>query len=215
MARTVYVTTELQGGGSGLDGINGNSLVKGDMGFYLKKNTTGTAQGHGFLTGVYMASSRGSTVAMGSIEDQPNFIAPDSNGADWIWGLTQPLSPVFITTGLTAILPNYGVSIIKTNTNTVHWVRRPRRGVVKKLIFRTTAAVKIRLSTGAAAQTVKISSGVSVIVPPTSSYKAPGKGIPPAVELTGRTTAQWELTGLVLPATSLSAARRISFSSTT
>jgi hypothetical protein len=214
MARTVYITTELQGGGSGLDGINGNSLVKGDMAFYLKKNTTGAVQGHSFLVGTYMASSRGSTVAMGSTEDQPNFIKPDSNGANWIWGLSQALTPVFYTTGLTAIIPNYGVSIIRTETNTVHWMRRPKRGVIKKIVFLTTAAVKIRLSSGAAAYTVKASSQAVVLVAPTTrlvwSKLQDGAA---AIELVGRTTARWDIINMFAATTSPKG--NITFSSST
>jgi len=44
MARTVYVTTELTGGGSGLDGVNGNVIVAGDMAFYINKTSSYTVR---------------------------------------------------------------------------------------------------------------------------------------------------------------------------
>ena len=186
MARTVYVTTELTGGGSGLDGIDGNSLVKGDLAFYINKNST-TPKHEGNYMGVLMATTKSST------EESPLTIVPDSNAGDWNWELLDPLMPIKQTTGKTATLDNYGISVIKSTAATVHRLKRPRRGTKKTIVFGSTSVVKIRLSTAAAAYTVKVGSSISVIA---FTSRAVMPWVKPTINLVGWSTSSWRVVSL-------------------
>ena len=185
MSRTVYVTTELTGGGSALDGVNGNSLVKGDMAFLIQKDTT-TPMREGSYFGVLMATTKSST------EESPERILPDSNPGDWNWERLQMLSSVFFTTGKAATLPNYGVQIIRSTAPTVHSMRRPRRGTFKTLVFTTTHLVKVRCSSAAASYNVKCGTSSVVIA---HSSRALG-GFHRVIQLVGRSTSRWDIISL-------------------
>jgi hypothetical protein len=198
MARTVYVTTEITGGGSGLDGIDGSNIVKGDMAFLINPDSTTIGYRQGNYFGVYVATTKNAS------DDSPEIVNPDANPGDWNWEKMTPLIPVFHTTGKAATLPNYGVSIIRTTAPSVHVLKRPRRGAYKKLIFATTQVIKVRLTTAVAGSlavpTVRFGgvgliagSSVCVIVAPTSKCLLGTVKMPTAIELIGRSTSRWEI----------------------
>jgi hypothetical protein len=217
MARTVYVTTELTGGGSALDGVNGNVLVAGDLAFHIQNNTTTVTGKAGNLFSLYMATTNNAS------ESSPEIIEPDSNPGDWNWTRLMPLFSVFNTTGMASTMANYGVSIIRTTGATVHVLKRPKKGVYKKIIINTTSLVKIRLSTAVATYGVRIArqgklslaSTACVIIAPTSKALLNGFRHPVSIELIGRSTDRWELMGINVPTTGLSAKKFPTFSTTT
>ena len=198
MARTVYVTTELTGGGNALDGIDGINLTKGNVAFYINKDSTGQAGTMGNYCGIYMATTKNAA------DDVPEIINPDANPGDWNWEKLQPLMTVYHTTGKTAMLPNYGVSVIRTTAPSVHQLRRPRRGSYKKLVFCSTHLIKIRLTTAAAADlatpTVRFGSTMAggstscvVLFSSRQVWTGATFKVPVQLELVGRTTARWEI----------------------
>jgi hypothetical protein len=73
MAKTVYFTTGIKGGGSNLDGIDGNNIVKGDAAFV--RYTTGTNT----IFAVYWATTQNLA------ESAPGIIRPDVNAGSWDW----------------------------------------------------------------------------------------------------------------------------------
>lgn len=202
MARNVYVTTALEGGGSGLDGIDGAALAKGDVAFYINKDSTALAGTMGNYYGVYVATTKNSA------DSAPEIINPDANPGDWNWEKMMPLLPVYHTTGKAATLPNYGIEVIRTTAPTVHVMRRPRRGSYKKLVFASTQIIKVRLTTAVAASLAvptvkigfakKIGSSCCVIV---SSSRCLAWGgalkFPNVIELAGRSTSYWEIVSTV------------------
>lgn len=190
MARTVYVTTQLTGGGSALDGIDGNDMVKGDVAFYINRDTT--TPGHeGNYSGVYMA-----TTDAGS-ESSPNLITPDDNAGSWNWDLLQPLSVVKNATGKTMTLDNYGVSIIYSTGATVHRLLRPRKGARKTIVFSTTSVVKVRLSTAAEQYTVSLAGANKNVIAFTSRVVNFTSMMRPTIEMVGVSTARWRVLNLV------------------
>ena len=196
MARNVYVTTELTGAGSALDGIDSAALVKGDMAFYINKDSTALAKTMGNFYGVYTVTTSAKST------DVPEVIWPDVNPIANVWEKLQPLIPIFHTTGKAATIPNYGIQVIRTTAPTVHVMRRPRKGAYKKLVFASTQIVKIRLTTQLAANTVKVAMAQKLSVASScvciiSSSRNCGWGgvlkFPNVMELCGRSTAIWEI----------------------
>lgn len=196
MARTVYVTTSLTGGGSGLDGIDGNNILAGDMAFHINRDAT-TPKREGNYCGVYAATTDADS------ESAPDIIVPDSNAGSWNWHLLQPLKTIKVTTGKAATLDNYGVSVIRSTAPTVHQLKRPRRGARKIIIFQSTSLVKVRLTTAAAADlaapTVRIgTSGSTMCVIAFTSRAAVIPNIArPQIHLVGASTRLWRVTNLL------------------
>jgi hypothetical protein len=212
MARTVYVSTATDGGGSGIDGIDGAAIAKGDVAILIDRNSTSLPGTMGSHFGIYMATTKAAAL------DSPEVLVPDVNAGSWNWEKQSYLFSVYQTTGKAATLPNYGVTVIRTTATSVHLLRRPRRGSWKKLIFATTSPIKVRLSTSVNAYTVRIArvglitgTSMCVIVGPTSRATM---RIPASLELVGRTTARWELCGVDYPSTG-TIKGKCSFSSTT
>lgn len=198
MARNVYVTTALTGGGLGLDGIDGAGLVKGDLAIFAQKDSTALPGTFGNFYSLYQAT----TAAKSS--DVPEVIWPDVNPGSFNWEKMSPLMPVYHTTGKTATIPNYGIQVIRTTAPTVHVMRRPRRGAYKKLVFATTNVIKVRLTTAIGAYTVKLGQakkiGSSCCVIISSSRNMAWGGVlkfPNVIELAGRTTGYWEIINTV------------------
>jgi hypothetical protein len=216
MARNVYVTTALTGGGQGLDGLDGAGLVKGDLAIFAQKDSTTLAGTHGTYFAIYYASTHAAS------ENAPGIIVPDVNPGSFNWKAAGRLWSIDHTTGKAATLANNGISIIRTTGASVHILRRPRAGAYKKLIFATTSPVKVRMTTAVAgslaAPTVRIGraglvagSSVCVVIAPTSRALT---RLPASIEFIGRTTARWEITGYENMSTG-TVKRNITFSSST
>ena len=205
MAKTVYVSTERIGGGSAIDGVDGNSLVKGDLNLLIES----TRGAHG----VYACTTEAQS------ESSPNVIVPNSNAGSWNWRLLDPLRPVFITTGMTAVLPNHGISIIRTTGNTVHRLAKGRRGYTKTIIWETSATpVWVRLSTAAANYAIRFqnirSSGSSKCVIKQTSNQGKRLLMPPVLHLAAESTSRWHVVGIRTRSSFLSTAI-LAFSSST
>lgn len=193
MARTIYVTTQLTGGGTGsLDGINGNSIVAGDMAIYVSPSTRFNNSYNELSYSIYRAS----TVALSEVV--PRVITPDINPGSWNWLMQQPLTLQWITTGLNDNMRNVGQTVIRSSGPTVHRMTRPFAGAEKHIVIQTSHLIKIRLSTEVATYGVKCGTSNCVIINSSrsSTMTAPIKNNMNWIHLVGRSSARWDIVGM-------------------